>query len=194
MLTLETSRPVFDEIGAAGGSWAFAPAAERGRRATSFLIVNRVQGAVVVYNNPINLIDPFGLDFYYNSGGGAHSSVIIPDSESKTGYSEYSYIPTKGGRDDPVGTLNVPGKMGKLDSAPDKLSEKIPATPEQDKAAQDEAEKAVKVPGTYNPITNNCADAARKIIEAGGLDTGDRMIDTPSKLAADVQKALKGKK
>jgi len=60
VLTLETSRPVFDEIGAAGGSWAFAPAAEKGRRATSFLIVNRAQGAVVVFNNPVNWTDPFG--------------------------------------------------------------------------------------------------------------------------------------
>ena len=66
MLTLETSRPVFDEIGAAGGSWAFAPAAERGRRATSFLIVNRAQGAVVVGNNPVNWIDPLGLIITYH--------------------------------------------------------------------------------------------------------------------------------
>jgi len=54
---------VFDEIGAADGSRAFAPAVERGRRATSFLIADRAQGAVVVYNNPVNFVDPFGLDF-----------------------------------------------------------------------------------------------------------------------------------
>ena len=133
-------------------------------------------------------------DRLYNSGGGAHSSVIIPDSKSKTGYSEYSYVPTQGGRDDPLSTINIPGKMEKFASMPDKSSVKIPATPKQDKAAMDEAEKAVKDPGTYNPISDNCADAARKIIEAGGLDTGDRTIDTPSRLEADVQRALKGKR
>jgi len=58
---LEKPCPVLDEIGAADGSRAFAPAAERGCRATSFLIVDRTPGAVVVANNPINEVDPEGL-------------------------------------------------------------------------------------------------------------------------------------
>jgi len=57
---LEKPCPVLDEIGAADGSWAFAPAAEKGRTATSFLIVDRTPGAVVVANNPINFTDPTG--------------------------------------------------------------------------------------------------------------------------------------
>jgi len=60
VLTLLESRLVLDELGAADGSWAFAPAAEKGRTATSFLIADRTQGAVVVANNPINNIDPDG--------------------------------------------------------------------------------------------------------------------------------------
>jgi len=61
VLMLGKPCPVLDEIGAADGSWAFAPAAEKGRTATSFLIVDRTLGAVVVANNPINHIDPLGL-------------------------------------------------------------------------------------------------------------------------------------
>jgi len=59
---LEKPCPALDEIGAADGSRAFAPAAEkRDRRAISFCVVDRTQGAVVVANNPVNRIDPFGL-------------------------------------------------------------------------------------------------------------------------------------
>ena len=58
---LEKPCPALDEIGAADGSRAFAPAAEkRDRRAISFCVVDRTQGAVVVSNNPINFTDPTG--------------------------------------------------------------------------------------------------------------------------------------
>ena len=63
--------PVLDEIGAADGSWAFAPAAEKGRTATSFLIVDRTLGAVVAGNNPVNYLDPLGLAWYDVNGNPA---------------------------------------------------------------------------------------------------------------------------
>ena len=66
MLTLLESRLVLDELGAADGSRAFAPAAEKGRTATSFLIADRTQGAVVAANNPVNEVDPFGLQTNLN--------------------------------------------------------------------------------------------------------------------------------
>jgi len=93
VLTLEASRPVLDELGAADGFRAFAPAAEKGRRATSFLIVNRVQGAVVVSNNPINWSDPFGLDAIPGMGGG-----VGPGGPA--GYGPWTLNITKAGNGD----------------------------------------------------------------------------------------------
>ena len=73
MLTLLESRLVLDELGAADGSWAFAPVAEkRDRRAISFCVVDRTPGAVVAANNPINFTDPEGLvvNMIYNQSTG----------------------------------------------------------------------------------------------------------------------------
>ena len=145
-------------------------------------------------NNPINWVDPWGMDIYYNYFDGGHASVVVPDSESSTGYSEYSYHPVNGGYDDPLATINSPGEMEKFDSNPDEDSIRIPTTQKQDEAAKEKGDEFVENPGTYNPGFNNCTGPASEIIEASGLGLDWEFINTPNALKENVEEALKKKK
>lgn len=124
-----------------------------------------------VLGNPINAWDPLGLDICLKTYDGSHAAVNITDPTSKSGYSEYHYAPASGlGWDDPIGAIFTKGEMTKLEGSkpidgPNVI--RLETTPEQDKRAREYAEKLVKDGGNYSAAGNNCAHAARDVIQAG---------------------------
>jgi RHS repeat-associated protein len=142
-----------------------------------------------VQANPVKWIDPAGLDVYLRSEGSFHSSVIVPDEASPTGLTEYSYQPLYGGWDDPFTTINAPGQMQRSYPQSTKGTLSICSNDAGDRAARHLAELIRLCPGRYNPITNNCAGVARRIIlKANHHPQGPLLgIDNPELLREDVE-------
>lgn len=119
------------------------------------------RNGLYVTNNPVNLWDPLGLEAFYDCMGGGHASIIVSDPNSKTGYTEYSFTPTRGSWENPKATWNSPALMEKFNSRPNPAAILLKTTPEQDAKLRHSGDERAKNPGTYNPMFNNCADSAK---------------------------------
>lgn len=152
-------------------------------------------------NNPVNMVDPDGLEAYYVLSGGGHASIIVSDPRSKTKYTEYSFVPTSGGwgRGLPLlerlaqqfDALHCPGEMQKLASFPTPGGIKLETTPEEECAIRKEGDQLHSDPGWYNAPFRNCATVARDILaDSGFLGAYPNTLGgvyTPNSVADDVR-------
>ena len=138
---------------------------------------NRLLGATkgsnlyaYVANNPVNIVDPMGLEAWFKSERGLHTTVTVSNPASPTGYSAYDYEPNKGGLKDPANTWDVEGTMNKRPVERPTNEIDSNTTPEQDAKLREAGDKVVENPGMYNPIFNNCATVSRQqMVDAGIL-------------------------
>jgi uncharacterized protein RhaS with RHS repeats len=130
-----------------------------------------------VYNNPVNLWDPLGLDYRFLNDSGAagrqgHSASLVGNDD--TGYDYYSkdgYPPAE----------NVRRHYDSLDDFySDPISDRydrqvvVPTTPEQDQQMRDFANREFDTP--YSFTRNNCNDLAWGIMNAGDIDVPEETM------------------
>jgi len=146
------------------------------------------------YNNPVNDIDPTGLDIYADFGGGGHVGLFIEDPSSSSGWRSYDFSPVSGGWNDL--TLNLLFGPSNTSLAewplpnPPPGSIRIPTTPQQDSRALCLARQSAKENFPYCAAFNNCAHMSRMILNGSGIPLGNRITDTPSILQRDVNRYL----
>ena len=125
---------------------------------------------VYVENDPVNLVDPLGLDaivcLYPGASGYGHIGIGINNSNT------FGFYPKPGtsGSDLVLGR-NVPGLMSPDNKYPPKGCVRIPTTPDQDKAMQAILDARTACPGDYNLHCRNCATTVRDVLTAAGIDT-----------------------
>ena len=144
-------------------------------------------------NNSLNYIDYNGWNVHYSAsnggaeggGGGGHSIVWVdkPDSKSKDETVSFEFGPS---------TPNVLGGPTVVISGVQKGHSgsdiSILTTPEQDAAAIDKINDIKNERPPYWYPFRNCADMARDVLNAAGLNLPSRIIDTPAKLLNDLKK------
>jgi hypothetical protein len=150
-----------------------------------------------VLGNPINDFDPLGLDMWCTSTDGGHTDIIISDPTAKHGLRWYSFGPGHGlGR--AGGNWTNLGTLGKLASnEPKKICPgylHITTSKEQDSRALDKAQQIQKKPPNYRALSENCADVAQKILEAGlGVPIKTPEPTTPHNLNRALEFMLKNR-
>ena len=118
-------------------------------------------------------------------GGGGHSIVWVdkPDSKSKDETVSFEFGPS---------TPNVFGGPSVVISGVQKGHSgsdiSILTTPEQDAAAIAKIKDIKNKRPSYCYPFRNCADMARDVLNAAGLNLPSRIIDTPAKLLKDLKK------
>ena len=141
-------------------------------------------------NDPIDYSDFNGLDVHYSacggtgdSSGGGHSVVWVddPDSKKKGRTVIFEFGPASGN------VLGGPSEVVVNTWNGHKGSDvSVSTTPEQDAAAIHKANEIKSGRPSYWYPFRNCADAARDVLNAAGLDLPSRLIDTPGKLLNDI--------
>ena len=144
-------------------------------------------------DDSVNYMDFSGLNVHYSacggvdgsSGGGGHAVVWVDksDSNSKCETIIFEFGPSSG---------NVFGGPSVVISGVQKShlgsDISIKTTPQQDAAAIGKINDIKnKAPSYWYPF-RNCADVARDVLNAAGLNLPSRFIDTPAKLLNDLKK------
>ncbi len=137
---------------------------------------------IIVQNNPVNWIDPNGLDvtvnLYPGAGGFGHVGVGVNTNNTVGFYP----VADASGLDIAIG--DVPGHMSPDQRTPSD-STTIKTTPEQDVEMIKAIIDKINNPGNYNLYNDNCATTVRDILQAGGIDTPETIL--PRKLMKNLQ-------
>jgi len=119
------------------------------------------------YQNPINYIDPLGLDItvtlYPGASGFGHVGAGVNTRKTTGFYPD----PSASGWDVLTGE-DVPGVM-RPDSKNPIESIAIHTTPAQDQAMQNVIDERTTTPGNYNLYNRNCTITVQDILKAGGI-------------------------
>ena len=122
-----------------------------------------------VLNDPVNFIDPIGLDatvsLYSGAGGFGHVGIGV-NSPNTSGF-----YPAPGASTfDTVTGQPVPGVM-QPDTGVSIDTITIPTLPVQDQAIQDFINRRKQNPGDYDLNDRNCATTVHDALGAGGINT-----------------------
>jgi hypothetical protein len=128
-----------------------------------------------VGNDPVNSIDTLGLDRWV-CGGFGHTSVVVEDPLSSTGYHRYEFGP-----DNWYGALHGAGRMYKTEAnRPNRwLSMRIPSTPAQDAVLIKVGDDYNSTPTSYNLVGSNCRHHSAVLKDAGMGAKNNPFIFTP---------------
>jgi RHS repeat-associated protein len=128
-----------------------------------------------VANNPINWVDPLGLDvtvvLYEGAGGFGHIGVGVNTGTTSGFYPNKTGLGVIAGKD-------TPGEW-KEDKANQIKNITIKTTPEQDAAIQKHLDGQKQNPGSYNLYNRNCATQAGEALKAGGIKVPDTIRPRP---------------
>jgi uncharacterized protein RhaS with RHS repeats len=129
-----------------------------------------------VLNDPVNLLDPVGLDVTINFYGGTVGSGFghIGTGVNTSNTSGFYPAPSASGIQTAIGN-NVPGQMHADPTTPTK-SVTIKTDPTQDAKIQDFLDTVTKNPGNYNLYRRNCTQLAHDALKAGGIKSPDTMF------------------
>ena len=131
-----------------------------------------------VGGNPINVIDPYGLDAvicqYSCCGGYGHVGIGVNTSQTK------GFRPTDAASGfQTVTGGEVPGEISS-DIGEDRGEREecttIPTTPEQDDAMQKFIDLATKHPAPYDLNNRNCVTHVRSVLGAAGIETSQTLL------------------
>ena len=135
-----------------------------------------------VLNNPLNWIDPEGLDvtvsLYPGARGFGHVGVGVNTNQTSGFYPmRHSTCLVTG--------CDVPGALSPDNEYAPEGTIVIHTTPAQDQAMQDVINQRNRNPGDYNLYGRNCAQFAEDVLRAGGLDPLDTKY--PRRLFRDLR-------
>ena len=144
---------------------------------------------VYTLNNPINFIDPKGLDvtvsLYPGAGGFGHLGIGVNTQNTMGFYPgpDASLFLTAIGQP-------VPGEM-RPDTRDPEGTIVIPTTSAQDQAVQDFIDQRTQNPGNYDLNDRNCATTVHDALNAGGINTPETIL--PEVLFNNLQQQFGGR-
>src|SRR3990172_9789847 len=139
---------------------------------------------VIVGNNPVNFVDPLGLDvtvtLYPGAGGFGHVGVGVNTTNTRGFYPDPDSSPLRTTTGQDVNGTTLPDTRAPIDSIT------ITTTSDQDSAIQKAIENRTQNPGTYNLFSRNCAGFVNDVLDAGGIHCPDTIL--PRELMDDLKK------
>ena len=125
-----------------------------------------------VGNDPVNWIDPDGLDRWIV--GQFHTGIVVEDPTSSTCYSRYDFGPSG------FPWVYSKGIMPKTEvERPNKYTHRIRSTPEQDRVLRETAELLMESPEDYSILGNNCRHVTSTLKDAGFNSAMSPFVFTP---------------